>query len=272
MKPICRTATSICFILCCRKMPGGGSDKVFCLDMAHMDLGALSISTVASPVGSPRVSPPHSPKHAADAAAISSADISIRSGRRYSAYGEGSKHSVRNSAGGKYGDTAGTDADEGTQHSTMSYASSLQRAASMGDVSTHLTSMVGVPDIPTTSKLRKTLSLKKEDGGLVVGKYILEANDASSGARTLQRSSSMGARVAHAAAAAGQLLSNMKVGSAAAHARSVHAGRAFFDEAAAGSVHGRWTGLGVVKENKTVHGGTAHAAGKLQKTGIFYQG
>eukprot|EP00878_Enallax_costatus_P011766 GHUV01012282.1.p1 GENE.GHUV01012282.1~~GHUV01012282.1.p1 ORF type:complete len:518 (+),score=113.09 GHUV01012282.1:1083-2636(+) len=249
------------------RMPG--PEKVFCLDMAHMDFGALSISTVTTPIGSPRVSPPHSPK---SAAAFGTADISVRSERRYSAFGEGSRHSARGGTAAAFPTSIdGTDPEEGTQHSALSYASSLQRAASAGERSTHLTSIIGAPDIPTTGKLKKTLSLRKQDNGLLVGKYVIEVNDANSGAGDFVRSNSAGLRLTQAATS---LLSNIGIGGAAAHARSVHAGRAFFAEAAAagGSVHGKRMALTSLHENKTVHGGTAHAASKQQKTGIFYQG
>lgn len=246
-----------------------GPDKVFCLDMAHMDLGALSISTAATPVGSPRESTPNSPK---SAAALASADVSVRSGRKYSAVGEGSRHGARGSSATAYASSVdGTDADEGTQHSAVSYASSLQRAASAGERSTHLTSIIGAPDIPTTGKLKKTLSLRKQDNGLLVGKYVIELNDGNSGDDDLERSGSAGIRLTQAATS---LLSHIGIGSAASHAKSVHAGRAFFAEAAAtgGSVHGKRAGLTAVHESKTVHGGTAHAASKQQTSGIFYRG
>lgn len=237
--------------------------------MAHMDLGPLSISPMCSPPGSPKGS----------AAAAAGADASIRSSRGKASVvvgaGDTSIHSRADTAaaassaggGGLYG-TAGTASgteDEGTQHSAISYASSLQRAASLGDRSTHLTQVVGAPELPT-GRFKKTLSMKRSPSGLLVGKYVLEPSDGGSSVGGLFAGNSH-----HGGTG---FLASIGVGSAAAtQVRSVHAGNAFFNAAVAAAPD-KSTGAASAHANKTVHGGTAHAATKqtARGGGIFYQG
>jgi hypothetical protein len=245
-------------------MPGGGLDKVFCLDMAHMDLRHITIS--------PSCSPPDSPKAAA-ADADAGADISISSAK-HKAGGAGSGTATPIFAGLGAGDgSINEDRLEGTQHST----SSLARAASVGDRSTHLTTVAGAPEVLSTGRFKKTLNLKEGKNGMLVGQYILEPADAATSPSSSVHGGSVLGRGSNTS-----WLGSIGVGSAAQQARSVHAGNAFFNKAATGSgaaARDRSTsraGRGaaaVSAANKTVHGGTAHAATKQSaQGGIFYEG
>jgi hypothetical protein len=163
---------------------------------------------------------------------------------------------------------------EGTQHST----SSLARAASAGDRSTHLTTITGAPEVLSTGRFKKTLHVKEGKNGMLVGQYVLEPSDAPAspsgsmhGGSVLGRGSST------------SWLASIGVGAAAQQARSVHAGNAFFNKASgagAAAAADRSTSTSRAVQvaaahvaNKTVHGGTAHAATKQSaRGGIFYEG
>lgn len=225
-------------------MPGGAAgEKLFCLDMAHMELDAHSVHNTISVACSPATSP-----FASDAGAGAAAA-----------------------------------ADDDTQHSTTSYTSSLQRAAAAGDRSTHLTgggaraSAAGaVPGLLEGSvRMKRTLSIQKSSSGLLVGRYILE--------RTPYCSTDGG----------GQMWLGSEGGATSmGKARSVHAGTVFFDAAAraseGGSVRAKASFAGgstraggyhstggieadaVHAGNRTIHGGTAHAAAHATTRGTFY--
>jgi hypothetical protein len=228
-------------------MPGGNVDKVFCLDMAHMDLAPLTISDMC------KGSVPESPSSIAAADKAHMAVASPFQALSFAAVGSDA--------------FPGSDL-EGTQHSSASHADSLHRAASAGDRSTHLTSMAGAPQL-TSGRFKKTLSLQTSSSGLLVGKYVLEPSDDDTAHGPHPRVQSW--------------LSNMGSGQLALKkARSVHAGRAFFNEASHHHVEARQTdGAGgdvpvqPMHFSRTVHGGTEHAAVKAaagQSRDAFYHG
>eukprot|EP00775_Hariotina_reticulata_P003264 gene3264-3542_t len=123
-------------------------------------------------------------------------------------------------------------------------------------------------DLGPLAIFKKTLSLKTSSSGLLVGKYVLEPSDDDT---------------THGPSAGMQgWLNSIGSGQAALKkARSVHAGRAFFNEAS----HHNGEGLlatdaagGPAREprgNRTVHGGTEHAAIKAatgQTRDTYYHG
>ncbi|KAF6262200.1 hypothetical protein COO60DRAFT_660797 [Scenedesmus sp. NREL 46B-D3] len=270
----------------CRKMPGGGLDKVFVLDMAHMDLGSIAISPACSPPGSPRAATAASAAAAAAGAADAGADISISIARLKagSAAGIVGGDSATPVFAGLAAGDGGIEDDrlEGTQRSTASCASSLARAASAGDRSTHLTTVAGAPEVLSTHRLKRTLNLTEGKNGMLVGQYVLQPADAPT-------SPSPSSAHAHGGAlgtgSGTSWLASIGIGAAAQQARSVHAGNKFFNAATAGggpagdrstSRSGRVAAVAAaaaLAANKTVHGGTAHAATKQSaRVGIFYEG
>ncbi|WIA14928.1 hypothetical protein OEZ85_001641 [Tetradesmus obliquus] len=265
-----------------RKMPGGGLDKVFCLDMAHMDLNKVAMSPPGSPLAAAA---------AAVRAADAGADISIGSAR-HKAGSAGGDASLRNGsaaagsgsatpvfAGLGDGSIDEDDTLEGTQHSTVSGAScssSLARAASAGDRSTHLTSIAGAPDVQSTGRFYKTLSLKESKNGMLIGQYVLQPADGPSsplsGTASVPAGNSLLGR-----SSSNSWFGSLGVGAAAQQARSVHAGNQFFNAAGERSIRGgrvaAAAAAAALAANKTVHGGTAHAATKEATAGgIFYEG
>eukprot|EP00879_Flechtneria_rotunda_P017926 GHRR01018788.1.p1 GENE.GHRR01018788.1~~GHRR01018788.1.p1 ORF type:complete len:455 (+),score=139.31 GHRR01018788.1:2185-3549(+) len=281
------------------KMPGSGADKVFCLDMAHMDLGPLSISTAAP--RSPWGSPPPSPSAAAAAGDASirgtafgdvsecssrwrtstpAADISVRSSASRQGMADGATLDAAIVAGA-VSPFASSPIDEhlqlsmeGTQHSAVSYLShtdSLQRAVSAGDRSTHLSSVVGAPDLPT-GRFKKTLSLKRSSTGLLVGRYVLEPSDHGGTLYANHLAATKGCLVS--SSHGWQSVANNVAVAAEKRAASMHAGMAFFNEAAVrfdASLRGG-NAAAATSLNHTVHGGTAHAVSKHNQTGPFYHG
>lgn len=269
---------------------------MFCLDMAHMDLGPLSrastVSTVDSRVVSP-TSPDASAHHsssnhhlrradstsgagdastggAAKAAAGgagvgAAAAAGVINGSLYTAAGglQRGNSAVAVAAIGEDDDDTATDY-EGTQHSTLSYTNALERVAQTGDRSTHLSTsshLAGEPlvDAPAqqSARFKKTLSLRRSASGLVIGSYVLERAEDSRAATD----GGSGAKPSWLAA-------DEK------HARSVHNGAAFFRAAASkadSSMHGITS---TTCTSRTVHGGTEHAAALRgnQKGGIFVHG
>jgi hypothetical protein len=147
---------------------------------------------------------------------------------------------------------AGTDDDdEGTQHSRLSRMSSLDRVAATGNKSTHLS----LGDHIDGARFKKTLSLRRSDGGLVVGSYVLQPCESHAGVVAGLHSESWM-----------QGLNSQQV------ARSVHGGMAFFREAASRADSSMHAGQQAYS-SRTVHGGTAHAAALAgQPGGIFVQG
>jgi hypothetical protein len=269
----------------CRKMPGGGLDKVFCLDMAHMDLKTLSVS----PPGSPKAA---AAGRAAAVAADAGADVSISSAKLKAGSAAGDQ-SLRNGVPGSGSATpvfaglaagdGSIDEDrlEGTQHSTVSCASSLARAASAGDRSTHLTTIVGAPEVLSTGRFKKTLSLKEGKNGMLVGQYVLEPAEAPTSPTSSSFFAGGGSLLGRGSNTS--WLASIGMGAAAQQARSVHAGNAFFNAAGASAAGDKSTSkagrvaaaaaAAALAANKTVHGGTAHAATKHSaKGGIFYEG
>jgi hypothetical protein len=244
--------SSICLVLPsseCRKMPGGGAEKVFCLDMAHMELGPLSQASVST-VESCRVVSPT----AADASAHRSthglksdqdAAVAVNGTSLYDAVHVEAERAHSNAG------TDDEDDDEGTQHSRLSRMSSLGRVAATGNKSTHLS----LGDHVEGMRFKKTLSLRRSDGGLVVGSYVLQpAEDRARSDAGLRSESWM------------QGLNSQQV------ARSVHGGMAFFREAASRADTSMHAGQQAYS-SRTVHGGTAHAAALAgQPGGIFVQG
>jgi len=245
-------------------MPGGSEERVFCLDMAHMELGPLSVSSVAS-LESCKATPLTSPTAADTALHRSSSSGSglIRRGDVVAGIPfNGSLYAVPTSVAASAMGEHDTDDDAGTQHSTMSHLSSLERVAQTGDRSTHLTrtNTAGEPsDVATAARFKKTLSLRRDESGLLVGSYVLELSDDTPAANGILKKSSWLNGITQEGRAADRA------------ARSVHGGVAFFRQASVkeSSMHGA-----VNCNSRTVHGGTAHAAsqGLHQPGGIFYKG
>jgi hypothetical protein len=231
-------------------MPGGSEEHIFCLDMAHMDLGPLSHadSITESILASSSV-------HMAAASGAAAAAAADAAGADAAA---GGRSATASPSDGELG------ADEGTHHSTHSCSSALDRVAQSGDRSYHYSTSGGGEAMPVassaaaSSRYRRALSLRKSEGGLLVGSYVLQPwEPGSKGGRS---------------GGGGTLLGK---GASSRYARSVHGGVAFFNKAADCSVNGR---LGAAQPayiaSKTVHGGTEHAArqGRDHNGGIFYQG
>lgn len=245
-------------------MPGGSEERVFCLDMAHMELGPLSVSSVAS-LESHRATPLTSPT-ATDAGlhrSSSSGSGLIRKGDVVAGVPfNGSLYAIPTSVSAAAIGEHDTDEDAGTQHSTMSQLSSLERVAQTGDRSTHLTrtNTAGEPlDVAPAARFKKTLSLRRDQSGLLVGSYVLELNDDYPAANGMLKKSSWLNGITPEGRAADRA------------ARSIHNGAAFFRQASVqeSSMHGA-----INCNSRTVHGGTAHAAsqGLHQPGGIFYKG
>lgn len=257
-------------------MPGGSEEKVFCLDMAHMDLGPLSQSSFSTVDSIKAAGGPLSPsadgslhhsgstsfhcsgsnhvlKQDTIPAGSSPGAVAAANGSLYATHGAGPAvpSSLAASTIGEHEET-----DEGTQHSALSYMNSLERVAVTGDRSTHLTHTSSqIEDAPALQgRFKKTLSLRRSNSGLVVGSYVLEPSDDD---KTAGRGWLNG--ITHEGRVAER------------QARSVHGGVAFFREA---TVKDSSTHKGAACNSRTVHGGTAHAAaqGAAQPGGIFYRG
>jgi hypothetical protein len=242
-----------------RKMPGGSEERVFKLDMAHMELGPLSQSSMG-PDNSHKAMSPRAADHSSHIFRSDSANnaaagpVLAPSG---SLYGAAAAMPRANSslATSTIGEHEATDDEDGTQHTQASYSSALDRVAQTGNRSTHLSQIPGEGGDTASmhGRFKKTLSLRRGSSGLLVGTYVLEP---------LENGMSRGSWM-QGITAAGR--AEQKA------AKSVHGGVAFFREAATkadSSMH-----VATACTSRTVHGGTAHAAAQgNQPGGIFYQG
>lgn len=239
---------------------------MFCLDMAHMELGPLSQTSVST-IESYRATSPtaaeasqrssHTPFRSDSA---SGAGVLPHNGSLYTVPVLTSASSISPATIGEY---EATDGEDNTAHSSISYSNALDRVAATGDRSKHLSRISGEGEdsAALSGRFRKTLSLRKSDSGLIVGSYVLERMDDVPDKLLSPRPSFV------------QLLSARGSSDGGKKSRSVHNGAAFFREAASkrdSSMHVTPSAC----TSATVHGGTAHAAGLAgqQPGGIFYQG
>jgi hypothetical protein len=245
-------------------MPGGSEERVFKLDMAHMELRPLSQSSIG-PDSSHKATSPTAADHSssghifrsdsANNAAAAAGPVLAPNGSLYGAVAA-MPRANSSLATSTIGEHEATDDEDGTQHTQASYSSALDRVAQTGNRSTHLSRIPGEGGDSASmhGRFKKTLSLRRGSSGLLVGSYVLEPleNGGISKGRWMQGITTA-ARAEQKAA------------------KSVHGGVAFFREAATkadSSMH-----VTTACTSRTVHGGTAHAAAQgNQPGGIFYQG
>jgi hypothetical protein len=254
-------------------MPGGSEERVFVLDMAHMDLGPLSAASTDTNDSSLHKPGLASPAAAADIVRSDSANatsLAAAAAPNGSLYGAPTTtlpqraNSLAASTIGEHEEDGDIDL-EGTQHtqaSSKSYSNALERVAQTGNRSHHLQRISGEGgggghDASLQGRFKKTLSLRRSESGLVVGSYVLEPMHSSSSG-VAKNSWMPGA---------------LSAGGSSRAARSVHGGAAFFREAASKADSSTHVVKASACTSRTVHGGTAHAAAAGHQDGsIFYQG